>query len=88
MMHLPQTDSVSELAAFWQTHEVVDFENDLTEVVEPVFQRTEQITIPFSQQQLRALRTRARRDHLSAAALIEKWVRERLDSETQEPGWR
>lgn len=80
-MHLPQTDSVSELAIFWQAHEVVDFDDELTEVPEPVFQRAEQIAIPLSQEQIQALRKRARRDHLSAEALVEKWVRERLENE-------
>ncbi|MGH9928525.1 MAG: hypothetical protein ACREA9_04750 [Pyrinomonadaceae bacterium] len=36
---LPVTDSIQELAKFWDTHDIVDFENDLEEVVEPVFGR-------------------------------------------------
>ncbi len=36
---LPQTDSIQELAKFWDTHDLTDFENDLEEVTEPVFER-------------------------------------------------
>src|SRR5438105_3348974 len=37
---LPQTDSIQELAQFWDTRDVTDFENELEEVTEPVFERT------------------------------------------------
>jgi len=36
---LPQTDSIDELARFWDTHDVADFEDQLEEVAEPVFER-------------------------------------------------
>ncbi len=34
---LPQTDSIQELAHFWDTHDLTDFEDELVEVTEPVF---------------------------------------------------
>jgi hypothetical protein len=36
---LPQTDSVRELADFWDTHDLTDFEVELEEVPEPAFVR-------------------------------------------------
>ena len=42
--NIPQTDSIQELAHFWDTHDLTDFENELEEVEEPVFER--QIVIP------------------------------------------
>ncbi len=33
---LPQTDSIQELAQFWDTHDLTDFEEQLEEVTEPV----------------------------------------------------
>ena len=36
---LPKTDSIEELAKFWDTHDLTDFEEDLQEVGEPVFVR-------------------------------------------------
>jgi hypothetical protein len=35
---LPQTDSIEELARFWDTHDLTAFEDQLEEVTEPVFE--------------------------------------------------
>lgn len=35
--NIPQTDSIQELADFWDTHNLTDFEDELEEVTEPVF---------------------------------------------------
>ena len=37
---IPQTDSIAELAKFWDTHDVTDFEDELEEVTESVFAQT------------------------------------------------
>jgi hypothetical protein len=37
MGKIPETDSVEELARFWDTHDLTDFEDELEEVSEPVF---------------------------------------------------
>lgn len=34
---IPQTDSIEELARFWDTHDLTDFEDQMKEVTEPVF---------------------------------------------------
>ncbi len=36
---IPVTDSIEELARFWNTHSLTDFEGELEEVTEPVFRR-------------------------------------------------
>lgn len=36
---IPQTDSIQELAHFWDMHDLTDFEGELEEVSEPVFKR-------------------------------------------------
>ena len=43
MSKIPQTDSIAELARFWDTHDLTDFESELVEVTEPVFERSEKI---------------------------------------------
>lgn len=85
MKLLPITDSVSELAAFWQAHDLTDFEDELTEVTEPVFERAEQFSIRLAAEDVSALRTRARREHVSEADLISKWVHERLNAQAKTP---
>ncbi len=38
-MKIRQTDSIIELAHFWDTHDLTDFEDQLAEVRESVFER-------------------------------------------------
>jgi hypothetical protein len=85
MSHLPTTDSISELAAFWQAHDLTDFEDELIEVSEPVFQRTENISVQLAAEDISALRTRARREHISEADLISRWVHEQLRAKEKSP---
>jgi hypothetical protein len=45
---LPKTDSIQELARFWDKYDLTDFEHELEEVTEPAFQRSEDGTIAAS----------------------------------------
>lgn len=46
---IPKTDSIRELAAFWDTHDVTDFDGQLEEVSQPIFQRRPQeIALEFA----------------------------------------
>ncbi|MFN0199242.1 MAG: hypothetical protein ACKVT0_21030, partial [Planctomycetaceae bacterium] len=45
---LPQSDSIQELAQFWDTHDLTDFENDLEEVTEAVFERETTVMVHLS----------------------------------------
>lgn len=38
-IRLPRTDSIRELASFWDSHDLTDFEDQLEVVAEPVFER-------------------------------------------------
>ena len=57
---LPGTDSIREFAEFWDSHDVTDFEDELEEVVEPVFVRGSAIKVPLES---------------SEAALVEKMAK-------------
>jgi len=85
LSHLPRTDSISELAAFWEAHDLTDFEDELVEVSEPAFQRTKHISVQLAAEDISALRTRARREHVSEADLISRWVHERLRAKEKTP---
>ena len=45
--NIPKTDSIQELAHFWDTHDLTDFEDELEEVSEPVFELGTQPLIPL-----------------------------------------
>jgi predicted HicB family RNase H-like nuclease len=81
MSHLPETDSISELAAFWQTHDLTDFEDELEEVSEPVFIRTKQLTVRLSPADAAALHVRATKQLISEVDLVSRWVHEHLQTE-------
>lgn len=78
MAKIPTTDSIQELAVFWQHHDVTDFENELEEVSEPVFQRAHVIGVPLTEDEHRAIRDAAACRGLDEAALIYEWVKEKL----------
>ncbi len=40
-----QTDSIQEFADFWDTHDLTDFDAELEEVDEPVFDRQTTVTV-------------------------------------------
>lgn len=50
---LPQTDSIQELAQFWDTHDLTEFADELEEVIEPVFERETVVEIHFHQRKQR-----------------------------------
>ena len=43
---IPETDSVEELARFWDTHDLTDFEDLLENVPKRVFERNLETVIP------------------------------------------
>jgi predicted HicB family RNase H-like nuclease len=81
MSHLPETDSISELAAFWQTHDLTDFEDEFEEVSEPVFVRTKQVIVRLSPADAAALHVRATKQRISEVDLVSRWVHEHLQTE-------
>lgn len=85
MSHLPETDSISELAAFWQTHDLTDFEDALEEVTEPVFKQSKQLAVQLSPEDAEALHVRANKEHTSEADLISRWVHEQLRAGHEPP---
>ena len=76
---VPKTDSIDELARFWDSHDLTDFEDELEEVREQVFQRGEShVTVPLAEQELTQLRRLAAARGLDEQDLLQQWVREKL----------
>ena len=76
---IPKTDSIEELARFWDAHDITDFEEQLEEVTESVFaRRGYQVTIRLDERESEAVRRIASTRGIEEAALIQEWVRERL----------
>jgi hypothetical protein len=78
-MNLPKTDSIRELAEFWDVHYVTDFADELVEVDERVFaRRCSGVTVSLTASERRALQDLAASQGVDQAALIRTWVREKL----------
>lgn len=75
---IPQTDSIQELAHFWDTHDLTDFEDQLEEVTEPVFERKALLKIHLQPEEAEAVRELAKSKGSSYDDLIREWVLERI----------
>ena len=78
MPKIPRTDSIQELATFWQRHDLTDFEDELEEVPDPVFQRTHVVGVPLTGDEHKAVKEAAASRGIDEAALIREWIKERL----------
>jgi hypothetical protein len=75
---LPKTDSIKKLAAFWDSHDLTDFEDELEEVAEPVFVRRTAIRVPLEAHQAEAVEQMARAKGVSPGELIRAWVLQKV----------
>ena len=77
---IPQIDSIEELARFWDTHDLTDFEDQLEEVIEPIFigETESVIKIHLQPAELDAVEQIAKSKGLKQAALIREWILEKL----------
>jgi hypothetical protein len=80
-MKMPTTDSIRELAEFWDTHDLTEFEDDLEEAKERVFERQtgHSVRVPLTDEECRAIQEMAAARGVRADVLIREWVREKLD---------
>ena len=75
---IPQTDSIEELAQFWDTHDLTDFEDQLEEVTEAVFERKSVLQIRLQSKEANAVKRIARAQGVADEELVRQWVVERL----------
>ena len=76
--NIPKTDSIQELAHFWDRHDVTDFEDELEEVSEPVFERQTSVTVHLAPNEFEVVKTLAMSRGISRVNLIQEWVSERI----------
>lgn len=78
--NIPNIDSIRDLAAFWDHHELTEFEGDLVEVTEPVFAAENDLVIALEPMERTALKDLANKLGLDESTLLRQWVVERLRS--------
>ena len=77
---IPQTDSISELARFWDEHDLTEFEDELHEVRVPVFERGTVVRVHLRVEEAEALKKMAESRGVDSADLIRQWVVERVEA--------
>jgi predicted DNA binding CopG/RHH family protein len=77
---IPHTDSIEELARFWDMHDLTDFADELEEVQESVFERRAEstVTIHLPTPEVEAVKRLAQAKGMRHTALIREWVLEKL----------
>ena len=74
---IPQTDSIQELAEFWDTHDLTDFEDELEEGHDSVFQPG--VTVPLTRKDAEIVNAIAKARDISPRALIHEWISEHIE---------
>ena len=77
--NIPKTDSIQELAHFWDTHDLTDFEDELEETNAPIFELGTQLLVPLEPKELEALYALAKSRDTSPEHLIREWLIEHLE---------
>jgi predicted DNA binding CopG/RHH family protein len=77
-VEIPNTDSIRELANFWDKHDLSDFEAELEEVQETVFEHTISVNVNLESNEFETIEQIARKKGLSDSDLVHEWIREKL----------
>jgi CopG antitoxin of type II toxin-antitoxin system len=75
---IPNTDSIKELAKFFETHDSTDFEDELVEVSEPVFLPRNAILVRLEPTQAAAIKKFAKVEGVSEEELVRRWTLQHL----------
>lgn len=75
---IPQTDSIQELARFWDTHDLTDFEEQLEEVTESIFERKTVVQVLLEPEEIQAVAKIAKSKGVASGELVREWVLEKL----------
>ena len=77
---IPNTDSIEELAQFWDTHDLTDFQGQLEEVRRPVFRRRKEsrVAIALTPKEAHDLKRLAESEGTQESKLVRNWVRQKL----------
>jgi predicted DNA binding CopG/RHH family protein len=79
---IPKTDSIEELAQFWDKHDLTEFESELEEITEPVFRRSgeDAVQVQLSRPDMERLKRLASQQGIGYAAFIHRWVQGKLQA--------
>lgn len=82
---IPEFTNIQEMATFWDTHEITDFEAEVSEVTEPIFNLPEQkeITVRLDETHYTMLQKIAGQEHFSPSILVQEWITQAIEAKYQ-----
>ena len=73
---LPKTDSIQELAEFWDTHDFTEFDTDSRNAEFEVIS-----TVPVQLELLNEIEAQAAKRGVKVETLVNQWLQQKLDEE-------
>jgi len=73
---VPEFKTLDEMAEFWDTHDITDFEDQLVEVKEPIFKNLKSriITVTLDTDHYEMLQNIAAHEHQDTISLVRGWI--------------
>ncbi len=75
---IPETDSIKPLAEFWDTHDLTDFQDELEEVGEVVFQPGTTLRVCLGPEEVKEVEKIALAQGVGCGELLRQWVLEKI----------
>lgn len=83
-MKIPKFKTIEEERAFWDTHSIVDYLDELEETKELIFERPplkRNFQMRLDDETIKKLKKLAREKRMGVSTLIRSWIKEHLDKE-------
>jgi hypothetical protein len=71
---IPRTDSIKELAKFFETHDTTEIEDDVHEVTGPICIPRNSILVQLESRQAAAVKRLAKEEGVSEEELVRQWI--------------
>ncbi len=75
---IPTTNSIEELANFWDNHELTDFEDQIEIVTESIFEKNTIVEIALQSKEIEKVKQIAQLKGINYSDLIREWVLEKV----------
>lgn len=73
-VRIPRTDSIEELAKFFETHDTTEIEDEVHEVTGPICLPRNSILIQLEPRQAAAIKRLAKAEGISEEQLVQRWI--------------
>ena len=86
MIEIPGFKTIDEMAGFWDSHDITEFEDQLIEVKEPLFEKMKSriISVKLDSKQYEKLKKIAHQKKLNTLSLVSQWVTRQIEVESNQ----